>query len=267
MDKSQQHSFMNYSHQWKNIHDKANNIDDMISIVDLMFDPEDWHEEKSVDIYQNENLITIRSIDEERKSWRNSRSFITKEFIKENNFDAIIELGSGPGWNIFHYLEKDYLKECKLISGEFTQNGCNCQNLIKSKYYKDSDLEIYSFDYNNSSKFFDMLKNKTFNNILVFSIHSIEQITYLKDEFIINLLNCCPKIKCINVEPIGWQISNKAVSKETINGYRSYYNKNYYSLLKKFEQNNKLIIKDIKLNYYGYVSAGNIGTFIEWDKI
>jgi hypothetical protein len=52
-----------------------------------------------------------------------------------NDYDLIIELGSGWGRNIFYYLSKYDLSKINIISGEYTESGCDAQKFIKNKFY------------------------------------------------------------------------------------------------------------------------------------
>ena len=251
-----------YNNYWKNIRNyiEGKKKFSLYDIYDITFNIEC---KEINNIIQNGKYININNnILEKYKYFDISRH----ESLNENtinNYDLIIELGSGWGRNIFYYINKYNLENTKIISGEYTEEGCEAQKYIKNNFYKTNNLDIYYFDYNNSNDFFMNIEKK-YNNILVLTFWSIEQITYLNDNFFNNLLNMGGNIKCIHIEPIGWQISENSLMKENTSGYRSYYNKNLYPILKELKEKNKINIDRIILDYHNLGDKGSCGTFIEW---
>jgi hypothetical protein len=216
----------------------------------------------------NNGKITDISENNHIDLWEKSREY-TLDVLNNESYDLIIELGSGYGRNIFYYLfeHKNKFQNIEIISGEYTKEGCNAQIYLKEKFFKDSNIQIYRFDYNNSDEFFKNI-SKQYKNILILTFWSIEQITYINDSFFHNLLNIqSEKLKCINIEPIGWQISDKSLMKEQKTGYRSYYNKNLYLKLKELENKNIIKIKNTILDYFNFNSVESCGSLIEWDKL
>ncbi len=256
-------SYNEYNNTWnmvKNYIQKKKNFD----VFDVTFN----HECSNIEsIYYLDNYEKINNDYELKKLYFcKSRSYVS-ELIKNNNFDLIIELGSGWGRNIFHFLNENIINNVDIVSGEYTQGGCDTQEYINNNYVNYDKLKIYRFDYNNSSDFFGKIEKNKYNNILVLSFWSIEQVTYIKDEFIENLLGIGNNIKCVNIEPIGWQINDSSLMKENKEGYRSYYNKNYYIILKKFEENKKIKILNTVVNYFNFDCTESLGSLIEWNKI
>jgi len=173
------------------------------------------------------NTIKIDNNYELKKQYHNTTLSYIENIIANSNYDAIIELGSGWGRNLFYFI-----------------------------------------DYNNSHLFFDNIKAKyNLNNIFVFTHHSIEQITYLQDTFFTNLLNISKNIKCVHIEPIGWQISNKSLMKENTSGYSAYYNKNLYEKLQNLQNDNKITINNVILDYFNFGGPQSCGTLVEWTKL
>lgn len=142
------------------------------------------------------------------------------------------------------------------------------QKYIKDKFFCESKLNIFHFDYNNSDIFFKRLNQKKYNKILFLTFWSIEQITYLNNKLFNNMLNCADNITCIHIEPVGWQISSNSIMKENKNGTKSYYNKNLYKKLTELANLNKINISNIILDMFNPSSQINsCGTLIEWKKI
>jgi len=253
-----------YENYWNIIFSdiKKKNKFELNDIFDINFNKEIINVEKV--IYKGE-IIHINNIRTEKEKYFNLSRQYTLNEKNINNYDLIIELGSGWGRNIFYYINKYNLKNTKIISGEYADSGCNAQKFIKNKFFNEHDLDIYNFDYNNSDSFFENIKGK-YNNVLVMTFWSIEQVTNLNDNFFNNLLNINAKIKCVHIEPIGWQISNKSLMKENINGPRNYYNKNLYKKLTELEKSNKISINKNILDFFNFGCVESCGTLVEWDK-
>ena len=255
-----------YNSYWENIGNfirKQGNLD----IYNITFN----NECPRIDnvIYKG-NTIKIDNNYELKKQYHNTTLSYIENIIANSNYDVIIELGSGWGRNLFYFIKHCNHNKHKYISGEYTQSGIDIQNYLKNRFFNrdDIDLDIYSFDYNNSHLFFDNIKAKyNLNNIFVFTHHSIEQITYLQDTFFTNLLNISKNIKCVHIEPIGWQISNKSLMKENTSGYSAYYNKNLYEKLQNLQNDNKITINNVILDYFNFGGPQSCGTLVEWTKL
>ena len=195
--------------------------------------------------------------------------FKTRQYAgcKFSDYDAVVELGSGWGRNLFIYLTEYDLSNIDIYSGEFTESGIEIQKYIKDKFFYESNLNIFHFDFNNSDIFFKRLNQKKYNKILFLTFWSIEQITYLNDKIFNNILNSADNVTCIHIEPIGWQITNNSIMKENNNGSRSYYNKNLYKKLTELVNLNKISISNVILDMFNpSPDPQSCGTLIEWKK-
>ena len=253
-----------YNNYWNNIKNIIHTKEkfSLDEIYDISFSNECGqintiiHEGKYIDI-NNDYLQKIEFFNKSRDESLNINNI--------NDYDLIIELGSGWGRNIFYYLSKYDLSNINIISGEYTESGCEAQKFIKNKFYNKNNLEIYNFDYNNSDDFFKNI-NKKYKNILVLTFWSIEQVTNLNDTFFKNILSIGDNITCIHIEPVGWQVSENSLMKENKSGYRHYYNKNLFNKLKELENNNIIEINKIILDFHNLGDAGSCGTLIKWTK-
>jgi hypothetical protein len=260
-------AYNEYNNTWykvKNIIENIITTNGIFDICDISYRNESDYPINKI-IYNNKYIDIKNNFAEIIKYFSLSRVHVIEE-LNNAKHDVIIELGSGWGRNIFHYL-LNYNIDIDIISGEYTEFGVKCQEMIKNKYFPNKSLFIDYFDYNNSGKFFDNIKNK-YKNPLIISFWSVEQITFLNNSFIDNLLNIADNMTCIHLEPVGWQINdNVSFMKEHKYGYRSYYNKNLYSKLKEYENNMLLKIDDIKINHFNFDSNETCGTLIKWKKI
>lgn len=189
------------------------------------------------------------------------------DILEVKKYDSIVELGSGFGRNIYYYASLLKYKY-NFYMGEYTEGGISTANYIKNKYYNDHKIKINHFDYNNSSIFFEQLKfDKKHKSILFCTFWSIEQIINLKKEVINNILASADNVTCLHIEPVGWQISNKSIMKEDKIGFKKYYNKNLYKILKEFESEDKIKIDEVKLDFFNFGDPESCGTLIKWTKI
>ena len=140
---------------------------------------------------------------------------------------------------------KPYLKpKTKIYSGEFTKAGLETQKYIIKKY-KFKNIKPFIFDFN------DLNKKHSFNlqNPIFTTFQSIEQITYLKDNFLKNLKNKF-KVKTINflnLEPVGFQLNKRHKFDATNKRYnlKNAYNQNLIKLIKRVGAKDFKIEKDI----------------------
>jgi SAM-dependent methyltransferase len=255
-------SYRNYNSQWLNIGNYLKNKN-YLNINDIVFGGKFI----SNKVIYHGKYITIDD-NLELDYFIKSRNY-TIDIMTNIKYDLILVLGSGYGRNIFYYLYnyKYLFSGIDIISGEITKNGIEIQEYIKNKYFKEEKIKILKFDYNNSTEFFKNIENK-YKNILVLTFSSIQEITYINDIFFENLLNLhCEKLKCINIEPIGWQITSNSLMKENTNGYRSYYNKNLFQKIKELEKNNKILINNVIVDFFNYDIVESCCSLVEWEKI
>lgn len=258
----------NYTNQWNNIFNLVGKINIQeyepyyITFVELQkrLITKPYYLKSGIQTPLNDYSMFTSAFDYSRKP--------LLDIIETKKYESIVELGSGFGRNIYYYASKLLDKNYNFYMGEYTQGGISAANLIKDKFFKNKKIKINHFDYNNSDTFFEQLKmEKKHNSILFSTFWSIEQITVLKKEVIENMLSLSNNISCIHIEPIGWQISEKSIMKEDKTDFRKYYNKNLYSILKELENENKIKIDEIKLDFFNFGDPESCGTLIKWTKI
>jgi hypothetical protein len=270
INKKLTNSGVEYTQHWNDILKLINSLDMKIYNPYIL---------SAYEIIQNKTQFTIKCIVNGKTTTVNSQNefiravdYSLKEqfnLMKNNTYDTVIELGSGFGRNMF-YFASNILKDFNgnIIMGEYTPGGIMTSKYIKEKFFIDKNIKTYHFDYNNSDLFFEQIKtDQHISNVLILTFWSIEQITNITDNLIQNILNSGKKVTCVNLEPVGWQISNNSVMKENIVGYRSYYNKNLYETLKRFEEKKLIKINKIMLDYFNFGCADSCGTLIEWEKL
>lgn len=212
-------------------------------------------------------LVPLRTLEEFKLAFDYSRRPVY-DLIKDNEYDTVIELGSGFGRNMFYYLSLLGGLNSSIVMGEYTLGGLEAANYIKRKYFGQRKVQIYNFDYNSPQLFFEQLKlSRKMSKVLVTTFWSIEQIANIKPELMECILGISPSVTCVHLEPVGSQVSDKSVMLTDVQDFRSYYNKNLYKTLKGYEERGKLQIADVKLDYFNFGDPGSCGTLIKWKKV
>jgi hypothetical protein len=105
---------------------------------------------------------------------------------------------------------------------------------------------------------------------VVFSVHSIEQIPFLPDNYFDELLKIPGLSKGIHFEPVGWQINNEQKEssldkefKDTVVN-KSHYNQNFYDLISSAEKKGLINILEVRKNIMGQNTV-NPTTIMTWE--
>lgn len=123
------------------------------------------------------------------------------DYVMDNNFDAIIELGSGFCQNLvkLHYLG---IPKLPLYGLEYTTSGVDCGNMLAT-LASTLKLESLPFDYNAPD--FTALKG-LFSNVFVFTKHSIEQVPLISSHLLTEISRIADQVTCMHLEPFGFQV-------------------------------------------------------------
>ncbi len=120
-----------------------------------------------------------------------------------DDFDCVVELGSGTGRNLFalfHAARKRFSNEIEWHACELTEAGRKISETLHG-LCPDMNLSIHPFDYHNP----DLSFLQSGRNVLFFTVHSIEQITELSPALFDLMLTRSAKCSCCHFEPVGWQ--------------------------------------------------------------
>lgn len=179
--------------------------------------------------------------------------------------DAIIELGSGFGYNLFNV----WLRGGPAIpyhALEYTQAGRDASALIAQSAVGGPPLTISAFDYYEPD--FSALVGR-YSNPLVYSSHSIEQIPELPAIFFERLLALAPDLTVLHFEPVGWQIGDDSDPQNVrvrAHCERSNYNRNLWALLNALARSGRLAIEETQPNRMA-PKLTNSTTLIRWRKL
>lgn len=235
--------------------DKHYRNDDIINVIDK-------GEKHSIDIQSTSLLPTGMAVDRiiNHKNQEQIASSYTScnhpEFIadycRERDFDAIIELGSGYSQNLIKIFYQGG-PNIPYYGGEFTESGTQCAQML-ADITDDMELIPFRFDYQAP----DFSAIPKFNKVLVFTCHSIEQVTYIPDNLIPEIAKLADEVTCMHIEPFGFQMVSEESQSELDKKHRNYFRKNHWNqnlaqLLVRHQ-----IAGDISLKYMGKNILGGV---------
>jgi len=173
--------------------------------------------------------------------------------------DRVVELGCGWGRNLF-YLQNQGL--CRHIAGgDLVADGVELASRIADRYGLSAHFGL--FDYNAPGGELD----QHIENSVVFTHNSIEQIPYLRDEFLEYLIE--KRVHCVvHLEPVSELHGSDNMMHLLWKKYTEIndYNRNLLSLLRKFEDIGKIRINAIMPHQLG-LNAFNGCSIIVWEPV
>ncbi len=191
----------------------------------------------------------------------------------------VIEMGSGWSAIIASLWLSGAPKDAEYWALEYTQSGRDATALLAAA---EPAFRLFprAFDYHQP----DFSEMKEPLETIVYSIYSIEQISFIKDELIDRILAIPGFKRCIHVEPVGWQVDPNSfsarldrivkklgmapLSQDAASARRCWRhgkNRNLLETLRRYEREGKIVIetvvKDLVAN-----DPLNPGTLISWRK-
>lgn len=124
------------------------------------------------------------------------------DFLAGHDFDAVVELGSGTGRNLFWLIEKlgSEASRYSFHACEYTAAGRGVTQRL-AHVGGVSNLSVHAFDYRTPDLSFLTGKER----VLFFSVYSIEQVTEVPAEVVTEMLRRSAQCTCVHFEPVGWQ--------------------------------------------------------------
>jgi hypothetical protein len=191
----------------------------------------------------------------------------------------IIELGSGWGTNLFYLWLAGAPRAADYVALEYTEAGREVTQLL-ARTEPGLSMTVRPFDYHHP----DLSEFRHHDRTVVFTNHSIEQITWLNDALFDELLAIPGLDRVIHIEPVGWQLLGQTMAGPVI-GALSYvlpprlsleidirrrsrstgYNRDLLAKLRRLEQAGRIRIERIEKNYVG-PNPLNPGTAIVWRR-
>lgn len=178
----------------------------------------------------------------------------------------IVDLGSG--WGRYSTLFANNIGNAKIYSGELSESGRACTKLI-SEYFS-LDIEDFYFNYQEWDGLLSIIRKHKDKQIVIFSNHSIEQVTYLNKQLFEDILSAGNDIQFLHLEPVGWQLVTEEDSLQFTKppekdlGENGGYNKNLTVILKMLQDEGKIFDLNFSLNHFALVNSRNCGTLISY---
>lgn len=186
----------------------------------------------------------------------------------QENTDTIVELGAGYGGNLIR-LAQNYQDRTgkspsesgiKLIMAEYTKTGRDmCAEFLKRKNAPDMSLEFIDH------KAPDLSFIKNSENLLIVTVHSIEQVTEIPSNYFEILAQAAPNVHGFHLEPVGFQFETEASKWDQHKKFieKHGWNKNFAEVIKKAE-NDGLITIDSVDTHFAAGQPENPSTLIKW---
>ncbi len=176
------------------------------------------------------------------------------------NTDLVIDLGAGWGR---HSIQLAFNNPTyNILTGELSDSGQNITKYFINKY--NLPIELFQYNWHEPDSLIELLSSREYNEIVLFSSNSIEQIPYLPTDVFSKICNLpINKITGVHIEPVGFQYNNTAFP------FNNHYNKNLKEVLDTSEKDGILDVINVVPKYYGHnISVtGNNNTLIEWVKL
>jgi hypothetical protein len=171
----------------------------------------------------------------------------------------VVELGAGGGINLLNL----WLWGGPLVpyyALEPAEAGRETAAMLAALEPK-LDLTTLPYDYEHPR--YDELPRV--GHALVFTVHSVEQVTELPREAITGLFELGDRVTGLHFEPVGWQIVDHPDEAAYEYAQRQLYNRNLWPLLKELEAAGELRIDTVTPDLFGDKSK-NPGTLIVWSR-
>jgi hypothetical protein len=140
------------------------------------------------------------------------------DYIDGRKFSAIVELGAGYGQNLIDMQYKGGQRNIPYYAGEYTESG---RELTETLGKLNPALNLKSFFFDHKAPNLDIVKEKS--DILVFSCHSIEQVTEIPANYFKALSNGRKNVLGIHFEPFGHQINIETLPRGEVSAAQQTY--------------------------------------------
>lgn len=173
--------------------------------------------------------------------------------------DAIIELGSGWGFNLFHLWLNGGPRAARYFALEYTQAGRQCTERLSGLQPK-LDITAMPFDYYAVN--LDEL-GRFSGRVFVFSCFSIDQIPHLPSAIFLSLRRLADRVDGLHFEPAGWQMEGGCIGSSQVYADRHDYNRNLWPLLNELQEDGLLRIEACNPNLFGQ-NPENTAAMLRW---
>lgn len=202
-------------------------------------------------------------------SLRIVRDWIADTVIEHSqDCDAVIELGSGWGYNLYNIWLRGGPKRVPYHAFEYTEAGRLTATTVRRIAQDGPSIQVHPFDYRKPN--LPLTVNK-YKRVVVYTSHSIEQVDQLPQSLFHQIMDIAQDVTVLHFEPVGWQFRDELGQAVGLDfGQRAYcerrkYNQNLWEMLKSLETQGSIAIRSAEADVMG-VKVYNSTSLIVWDK-
>ncbi len=210
---------------------------------------------------------SVRTLLESSQRTQAQRTEILRRFLSVEN-DAVAELGAGYGLGLFRLAQSlreepqggTGTSDLTLIMAEYTRSGrALCAEFLRRQ--NAPAMQVHAIDH----KAPDVSFLSAFSFPLVCTVHSIEQVPHLPDDYFHVLAKAAPRVRGVHIEPVGFQFDASTEKRRTHAAYvaKKNWNRNFADVIKRAEQDGVLVIDTVELDTY-VIHEGNPASIIAW---
>jgi len=193
---------------------------------------------------------------------------LVAEYLDENEFDVVLELGAGMGHNLIELLARGTSKKMEFIAGEYTKSG---QEMAAALFASMPDVKskVFFFDWKNPD--FSSL-NIEDKRVFLFSCHSCEQVTYLPSDLFDRLSRAGKYVRGFHFEPFGFQYGNPGEAEtESSKIQREFFetnswNQNFMDVFWKAKESRVINLTHLAKECFVPEDPCNATSFAAWDN-
>jgi len=151
---------------------------------------------------------TVVEFGEKRETFHHLdyESLVTRWLLDmlDDSYDAIVELGSGYGRNLFEIYYNGGPGSARYFAAEYTESG---RTMTERFVDLDDELPLESVFFDHKNPDLSFLTRHGFKKVFLFSCHSIEQVSEIPDRYFPALAGAAPRVLGVHFEPFGFQVS------------------------------------------------------------
>lgn len=155
-----------------------------------------------------ERKQTVIEFGKKRKTFHHLayHSLVTRWLLDllDDSYDAIVELGSGYGRNLFEIYYNGGPGNVRYFAAEYTESG---RAMTESLSALDDGLSLETVFFDHRNPDLSFLAPHDFKKVFLFSCHSIEQVSEIPDSYFPGLAGVAPQVLGVHFEPFGFQVS------------------------------------------------------------
>jgi hypothetical protein len=170
----------------------------------------------------------------------------------------VVEMGSGWGRNLASLWLGGGPRDATYVAAEFTEAGRRATSEL-GRLIPGMRLEPIAFDYHQP----DLGGVEPVEEAVVFSAHSVEQISELPEAFVPAVLGVAQRVTCLHFEPVGWQLDPSLAGSSREYAEHHDYNLNLIPLLGGQAEKGAIVLDETRPEVIG-VNPSNATSLVAW---